>query len=129
MTTHIGREGLVKILTNTVTEIKGFSIDEANNPIEDSELSDTDSTFKAGRNSWTASIECHWDDTDTTGQGAMTIGAEVTVNFGPEGDGLGAYQASGTALITGKGLAVADEGVTAITFTLQGSGPLTVGAF
>ena len=129
MTTHIGNEGIVQVGGNTVAEMKSFSIDEANNVIDDSEASDLDSTFKPGRNSWTATIECHWDDTDATGQEAMLIGAEVALSFGPEGSVVGDFEFSGSGIITGRSVAHSDESVTAATFSIQGNGALTKGTF
>ena len=129
MSTTLGRDGVARIGSNTIAEVKNWSVSRSNNVIEDSEKSDTDASFKAGRNSWTATIECHWDDTDATGQEAMTIGASVSLELGPEGAGVGAYQFSGTGIIQSIEESSPDEGVTARTFGIQGTGALTIGTF
>lgn len=127
MTTHSGVDGLVQVGGNTVAEIKSFSIDESANPINDSNLNDAAETHLMGRTSWTASIEVQWDETDTTGQEAMTAGASLAVIFLPEGNTSGDVSLSGTASITSRGLAVGEEAVITQTFTLQGNGALTRG--
>ncbi|MDJ0806449.1 MAG: hypothetical protein QNJ78_06400 [Gammaproteobacteria bacterium] len=127
MANHTGVDGVVTIGGNTIAELKTFSIEESANTIEDSNLNSTASSFKAGKTSWTASIECHWDETDTTGQGAMTAGAEVTVIFLPEGNTSGDTKYTGTAIITGVSKAIAEEAIISQSFSLQGTGTLTAG--
>ena len=128
MPTVTGKDGVVTIGGNTVAEISGFSFDEAANPISDTELGDAAETNLAGRTSWNGSIECMWDKADTTGQGGMTIGAIVTAVFKPEGETTGDRIYTGTAVITGRSQAVADEAMVTQTFTLQGSGVLVEGS-
>jgi hypothetical protein len=85
MANHTGSEGTVKVGSNTIAEIRSFSIDETHDAIEDTALGDTSRSFKAGLKSWSGTIECWWDETDTSGQGALDVGAEVTLNLYPEG--------------------------------------------
>ena len=92
-------------------------------------MSDSAKTFRAGQTTWTVNIECMFDDTDSTGQEAMTIGATVSVNLGPEGAGTGAYQYSGSAIVTGFGAANAKGSEVTRNFTLQGNGALTIGTY
>ena len=127
MANHTGTDGVVTIGGNTVAELKSFSIDESANTIDDSVLSDTATTVQAGRTSWSGSIECLWDETDTTGQGAMTVGASVTIVFLPEGNTTGDTSYTGTAIITGVSKAIAEESMITQSFSLTGSGALTAG--
>lgn len=127
MATHTGVDGLVQVGGNTVAEIKSFSIDESANPINDSNLNDAAETHLIGRTSWTASIEVQWDETDTTGQEAMTIGASIAATFLPEGNTTGDVSMAGTASITNRSTAVAEEAIITQSFTLQGNGALTRG--
>jgi len=119
--------GLVKVATNTVAQITSFSIDESANMISDSELTDAAETSIAGRTSWSGTIECMWDDADTTGQGAMTIGSSLAFEFQPEGATAGSAEYSGTGLIESRGLAVADESMITQSFSVKGTGALTIG--
>jgi len=127
MANHTGVDGLVTIGGVTVAELKGFSIEESANAIDNSTINDAASSVVAGRTSWTATIECQWDETDTTGQGAMTVGATVAVIFKPEGDTTGDANFTGSALITSVSRAIADEAVISQSFSLTGQGALVEG--
>ncbi len=120
--------GVVKAATNTIAEITSFSIDESANMISDSQLTDAAETSIAGRNSWSGTIECMWDDADTNGQAAMTIGASLAFEFQPEGGASGAnFEYQGTGLIESRGLSVADESMITQSFTIKGTGALVIG--
>lgn len=122
MATHKGSEGEVKVGSNLIAEVDGFSWDETADMIEDTELSDTYKTFITDMFSWTGSIECHWDETDSTGQGAMTIGSSVTLNLYPEGDSGGNTYHTGTVLITSISIANAKGSTVTSAFSFQGTG-------
>lgn len=128
MANHKGSEGLVKIGANTIAELDEWSVDETADTIDDSELSDTAKTFVADMTSWVASITCKWDETDTTGQGAMTIGSEVSIVFYPEGDVSTDVTRTGTAIITGKSQSGSKGSMVMQSFSLQGNGALVDGA-
>ena len=125
MATHKGSEGIVKIGTNTVAEVTGFSFDETADTIEDTSLSDSARTYVSDLTSFSGSIDCMWDETDTTGQGAMTAGASVTLNLYPEGASTGDTYYSGTALITSISRANAIGAMVTASFSFQGTGALT----
>ena len=127
MANHTGVDGIVQVGGNTVAEIKSFSLEESANTIDNSNLNSTATSFVAGKTSWTASIECQWDETDTTGQGAMSIGSTISVTFLPEGNTTGDTSYSGSAVITGVSKSIAEDAIITQSFTLQGSGALTAG--
>lgn len=127
MATHTGVEGVVKLGSNAVAEVRDWSFTVTANMVEDSNQNDTTSTFIAGRSSWTANINCMWDETDTNGQEALTIGASVTLNLYPEGATTGDKYYTGTALVQSFGVTVPDgNGMVTRTVSLQGSGALTL---
>ncbi len=128
MANHTGVDGLVTVGGSTVAELMGFSIDESATAIPDNTIGSAAATNKIGRTSWGGSIECNWDETDSSGQGAMSIGSSVTIIFLPEGNTTGDTSLSGTALITGLSVAVADESIISQSFTITGTGALTYGA-
>jgi hypothetical protein len=72
-------------------------------------------------------MECHWDETDTTGQGAMTVGASVTINLYPEGASTGDTYATGTALINSVGVSVDMGSIVSRSFGFQVTGGITWG--
>ena len=75
--------------------------------------------------SFTGSADVFWDETDTSGQGALTAGSTVTINFYPEGDTTGDTYYSGQAIVTGVTRSASFDGMVEASITLQGSGALT----
>mgnify|MGYP001319850460 CR=1 FL=1 len=125
MANHKGSEGTVKIGTDVIAEVRNWSIDESAETIDDTVLGDTAKTKKAGLTEWSGSLECFWDETDANGQGAMTIGAEVTLNLYPEGDTSGDTYFSGSAIITAIGAKGSHDGMVEASFGCEGNGALT----
>lgn len=123
-----GDDGVVKIGVNTVASVVRFTLDETMDIIEDTDLGDTAKTHVAGNTMWSAEIECRWDKADTTGQGAMTIGAEVAISLQPEGDVTGDETRSGNALVTARGAVNEKGAMVTQNFSLTGNGALTVGS-
>lgn len=125
MATHSGVEGTVKFGANTVAEITSFKVDEEARTTDDSNINDVWDTHIITTKAWTAEFECWWDETDTNGQEAGTIGASVTLNLYPEGATSGDNYMYGTATIVGKGIAVARGATITNSFKCQGNGALT----
>lgn len=120
-----GSEGLVKIGANTVAEVKSYSIEQSSDTVETTSMGDTARTYAPSLNTFSGTIECHWDETDTTGQGALDIGAEVTLNLYPEGDASGSYY-TGEIIITGVSRAAAMDDIVSATYSFQGTGALSL---
>ena len=131
MTQFHGSDGIVKFGANTVAEVKGFTGNESAETYRTNAPTMNDpapaATFKAGETSWDCSLDCYWDDTDTLGQEAATIGATVVVHLMPEGDTTGDNDISGSAIVTGLGIPSAHDGIVERTIQLQGTGALTHG--
>ncbi len=125
MATHTGSEGTVKVGANTVAEIRSFSIDETGDTLEDTTMGDTARTYKSSLTSFSGSVDVFYDETDTTGQGALTVGAEITINAYPEGDTAGDTYKSGSAIVTGVSLSSSFDGMVESSITFQGNGALT----
>ena len=125
MATHVGTSGVVKVGTNAVAEVIGFNIDETNDTVEDTTLTDTAKTYLVLRKDATGTIECHWDETDSSGQEALDVGSSVTLNLYPEGADSGDAYYTGTALVTGASVAVTMDGVISRTFNVQFTGGVT----
>jgi len=90
-------------------------------------MGDAYRTFKTTLKGWTGSVDVFWDETDTNGQVALAPGAEVTVNFFPEGATAGQSERyySGSAIVTGKTVTGSFDGMVESTITLQGNGSLS----
>jgi len=122
---------MVKFGANQVAEVKDFSVNQSAATYRTNAPTTNDpapaATFKAGETSWEASVNCYWDDTDTNGQEAATIGANVTAQLMPEGAATGDADINGSAIVTGLGIPVAHDGIVERSITMQGTGPLTHG--
>ena len=125
MAIHKGSEGLVKVGANTVAEVKSYSIDETSDTIESTSMGDSAKTFESSLTSFSGSVECFWDETDTA-QVAMSIGSTITLNLYPEGADSGDTYYSGSAVITGKTVSGAHDGLVEASISFQGSGALTI---
>jgi hypothetical protein len=127
MANHKGSEGVVKVGANTVAEVRDWSLSETADTIEDTTMGDSARTRKAGLTSASGSITAYWDESDTTGQGAMTVGAEVTLNLYPEGATSGDTYATLSAIITEAGVSASFDGMVEATFSFEANGAVTWG--
>ena len=125
MATHIGRDGVIKVGVNTVAELRSFSIEETGDTVEDTVMTDTARTYISTLTSFSGSADVYWDETDTTGQGALTVGATVTIGFYPEGDTAGDTYYSGSCLVTGVSRSSSFDGMVEASITFQGTSALT----
>jgi len=126
MATFSGSAGVVKAGGNAIGEIRSFTVDQTGDTVEDTAMGDSTRSFKATLNTFTASIDALFDDTDTA-QTAMTIGSSLAFLFQPEGSGSGAYQLSGSGIVTGISQTQSFDGLVERSFTVQGTGALTIG--
>jgi len=125
MATHAGSEGIVKVGANTVAEVRSYSLEETGDTIETTSMGDSARTYTAGLTSWSGSLDIYWDETDTTGQGALTVGSEITLNVYPEGDDSGDTYYTGTALVTSVSKSASFDGNVEGSISVQGTGALT----
>tara|TARA_Y100000004_G_scaffold197143_1_gene270003 strand:- start:5018 stop:5407 length:390 start_codon:yes stop_codon:yes gene_type:complete len=125
MATHKGSEGTVKVGSNAVAEIRSYSLEETADTIEDTSMGDSARTYLASLTTFSGSIDVFWDETDTNGQGALTVGSSVTLNVYPEGSTSGDTYYSGTALVTGVTRSASFDGMVEASISVQGTGALT----
>lgn len=129
MGTHWGNEGLVRVGSNTVAEVTEFEFTQSVTPVDDTAMGDAWKSHIAGSGikEWSGSLTCHWDEADTNGQEALTVGASVTLNLHPEGNTSGDKYWTGTASITEVTITTPMDGSTIRrTFNFMGSGALTL---
>ena len=127
MANHTGQAGTVKLGTNAVGSVSGFSLDTTGDVIENSNLGSTARQYLAGRTSWSASVECHFDETDSNGQIAIAEGSQVTMTLYPEGADSGDYYFGGTWLVTANSVSTPTDGMIEATFSATLTGALTRG--
>lgn len=125
MANHKGSEGTVKVGSNAVAEIRSFSLEETADTLEDTSMGDSARTYLSSLTSWSGTVDVFWDETDATGQGALTIGAEVTLNLYPEGDSAADTYYTGTAIVTSRSVSSSFDGMVEASIGVQGNGALT----
>ena len=127
MANHKGSEGTVHVGTSAVAEIRSYNISETSDTVEDTTMGDSARTYKASLKTFSGSVDCYWDESDTTGQGALSVGSEVTIKFYPEGSTTGDSYLYGSAIVTGKTVTASFDGMVESSITIQGTGALTTG--
>ena len=125
MAVHKGSEGTVKIGANAIAEIRSYSLEESADTLETTSMGDTARTYLPSLSTFSGSVDVYWDETDTTGQGALTIGAEVVLNVYPEGDTSGDTYYTGSAIVTGVTRSGSFDGMVEASISVQGTGALT----
>ncbi len=125
MATHKGSEGIIKVGSDSVLEIRSYSIEESADTLEDTSMGDAARTYKPSLTSFSGSLDVFWDETDTSGQGALSIGSEVTLVVYPEGDATGDTYYTGSAIVTGVSRTGAFDGLVEASISVQGNGALT----
>ena len=125
MAVHKGSEGTVKVGANGILEVRSYSIEESADTLETSTMGDTARTYVPSLTTFTGSVDVYWDETDTNGQGALSIGAAVTLNVYPEGDASTDTYYTGSAIVTGVTRTASFDGLVEASITLQGTGALT----
>ena len=126
MATHHGKEGVVTVGGTAIGNVTGFTIDTTHDVVEDTSLEDSSKTFKAGRGTFTASIDMNYNE-ENTQQESLTSGSSLSFVFLPEGNTSGDQSFSGTGIVTSVGLGVTLDGMTSRTVAFQGNGALTFG--
>ena len=124
MATHTGSEGTVKIGSDTLGEIRSYTIESTGETIEDSTMGDAARTYKAGLTTFTASFEVYFDETDTA-QNAVDAGASITFSVYPEGETAGDTYYTGSGIVTGRSITASFDGMVEMSLSVQGSGALT----
>lgn len=124
MATHNSSQGLIKVGSDTLGELKSFSFSETAGTIETSNLTSTAKTFAVGQTSFSGSAEAYWDN-DDAGQNALSNGAVVDLHFYPEGATTGDKFRTGTCLISEVSTSLSTEGMVEASFSFTGSGVLT----
>ena len=125
MATHAGSEGIVKVGANTVAEVRSYSIEESADTLEDTSMGDSARTYLSSLTTWSGSVDVFWDETDTTGQGALTVGSSITLNVYPEGDVAGDTYYTGSCIVTGVSKSGSFDGMVEASISVQGDGALS----
>ena len=121
MANYSGNTGTVKIGINTVLEMLDFTLSTGVATIDNSSIGDDDDTHLIGTGNWSASINCFFDDNDSTGQELMKAGLSASLIFQPA---TASAIFTGTATIEGLEVGLARNGMVTASFTAKGNGAL-----
>ena len=124
MATKLGREGLIKLSSTTIGELRNYALTHSSDVVEDSVLGDTYRTRLASMKTFSVSGDLYWDETDA-GQLLITIGSSVTLNLYPEGASTGDVYYSGAAIVTQFNVSASFDGVIEGQISFEGNGVLS----
>jgi len=126
-----GISGAVKAITTggtpaQVNELKGWSVEETMDTVEDTVMGDTSKSFKTTLKGWTATCELNYDPANAV-QADLIIGEEVDVEFYPNG-ASNSTKFAGTGIVTSSSRSGAMADMVGNSVSLQGNGALTLTA-
>lgn len=126
MATTLGREGSLTFNSGTVAEIRNFKVTETQSSYDKNVMGSGEwDQSVGGRKSWMAEVECFYDPNDTTGHGGISIGAEATGEFFPEGDTSGNERRHGTCRVEERTVTASEDGLVELSLKLKGTGALS----
>ena len=129
MAVFTGKAGVVQTGSNSLAEVRSYSITQSGETTESTAMGDSAKTFESTLTEFSGSVDLFFDDTDTNGQVSLTIGSSFTLNLAPEGTGSGAFKLSGSAIVTEVTRTAAHDGLVEMTVSFQGTGALTIGTY
>lgn len=125
MATFTGSDGVVLVGSNQVAEVRSYSIDETMDTLEDTAMGDSSRTYKTSLKTFSGSMDVFFDDTDTSGQGGLTVGTEATLNVQMEGNTSGDHKLTGSIIVTGRTISASFDGMVEASISFQGTGALS----
>ena len=126
MATHTGQEGVIKVGTTTVGELRSYTLDQTADTIEDTSLGDTSRTYKTALKGWSGSASLFFDEADA-GQILLVLGTSIALKVYPEGASSGDKYYYGDAIITGSNVSASFDGMVEAEITFTGTGAITFG--
>lgn len=129
MAVFTGKAGVVQTGSNSLAEVRSYSITQTGETTESTAMGDSAKTFESTLTEFSGSVDLFFDDTDTNGQVSLAIGTSFTLNLAPEGTGSGAFKLSGSAIVTEVTRTAAHDGLVEMTVGFQGTGALTIGTY
>lgn len=125
MATHTGSEGLIKIGTTTVGELRSYTLEQTSDTIEDTSMGDSSRTYKIGMKAFSGSASLFFDEADA-GQLLIVVGSEITIKVFPEGATAGDKFYEGSAVVTAYNISASFDGLVEAEMTFTGTGAITL---
>lgn len=119
-------DGVIKVGSAAVAEVTGYSIEHTSDTVESTVIGDTARTYEPTLKSFTASLDVQWDPESASNQDDLVVGTSVTFQIYPEGEASGDTYYTGSGIITGRTVSSATGEMVTASFSIQGSGDLTI---
>ena len=126
MATHTGSEGVIKIGSTVLGELRSYTLEQTSDTIEDTSMGDAVRTYKVGLKGSSGSASVFFDEADA-GQLLCTVGSSITLNLFPEGNQSGDKFYAVDAIVTGYNVSASFDGMVEAEITFQGNGAVTIG--
>jgi len=135
MATYTGEGGRVEITdndsagtgTNTIAEVRSWTVEHTKEVIDDTVMGDAARTFKHGLHSFTGTMEVIYDSAHTTTTNAFDPSSDVAMTaVFYTGSSSPAQKFSGSVIVTSVSRTASFDDLITATVNFTGSGPLTV---
>jgi len=118
-----GRSGAVKVSTNDVAAVTGFSYDESADKSETTAMGDNAKSYLGGLRDGSGTLDCFWQASDPGHDvllAGFAAGTTVELHLYPEGDASGKIDYNGDVVIDSVGLAQTKDDLVTISFQFSG---------
>jgi predicted secreted protein len=125
MATHTGSEGVIKIGSTILGELRSYTLENTSDTIEDTSMGDASRTYKVGLKGFSGSASLFFDELDA-GQILIVVGSEIAIKVFPEGASSGDKFYEGNAIVTGYNISASFDGMVEAEMTFTGTGTLSL---
>ena len=125
MATHTGSEGVIKIGSTLLGELRSYTLENTADTIEDTSMGDASRTYKVGLKGFSGSASLFFDELDA-GQILIVVGSEIAIKVFPEGASSGDKFYEGNAIVTGYNISASFDGMVEAEMTFTGTGTLSL---
>ena len=125
MATHTGSEGVIKIGSTVLGELRSYTLENTSDTIEDTSMGDASRTYKVGLKGFSGSASLFFDELDA-GQILIVVGSEIAIKVFPEGASSGDKFYEGNAIVTGYNISASFDGMVEAEMTFTGTGALSL---
>jgi predicted secreted protein len=125
MATHTGSEGVIKISSTVIGELRSYTLENTSDAIEDTSMGDTSRSYKVGMKGFSGSASLFFDETDA-GQLLIVVGSQIAIKVFPEGASSGDKFYEGDAVVTAYNISASFDGLVEAEMTFTGTGALSL---
>lgn len=125
MATYTGQNGVLKLDTVAVAELRSFSIETSTETIENTSMTDTSRTYVPGLETFSGTADVFFDDAHHDDIAALNGGAAaVALEAYPGGTTVGYPKLTGNIIVTGYSISSSLDGMVEASISFQGTGDL-----